>query len=124
MDEVLRESMEPLLLDLRGAGIPPPRVEDIDFDKNPERAAAILRGPAGDGTGVSVSRSGPLQERVAELADQVQEWAIEELWGHSSNWPQCPKHPSSHPMRANTRNGAAVWVCPADQAVAVVIGTL
>lgn len=124
MDEVLRESMEPVLHDLRGAGIPSPRVEDRDRTEQPGIAAAMLWSPDGSGTGVWVSRSDPASERVAALADQVQEWAIEELWGHGSNWPQCPQHPSSHPMRATTRNGAAVWVCPADQTVAVAIGRL
>lgn len=124
VDEVLWESMKPVLNDLRGAGILPPRVEDSDWIKNPGRAAAMLWSPDGGGTGVSVSRSDPVHERVAKFADQVQEWAIEELWGHGSNWPQCPQHPSSHPMQATTRNGVAVWVCPADQAVAVAIGTL
>jgi hypothetical protein len=124
VDELLWESIEPVLHDLRGAGISPPRFEDSDWIVSPNRVAAKLRSPDGDSTGVSVSRSDPVHERVAELADQVQEWAIEELWGRGSNWPQCPQHPSSHPMQATTRDGAAVWACPADRAVAVAIGTL
>lgn len=116
--------MEPVLHDLRKAGIPSPLVEDCDWTEDSGIAAAMLRSRDGSGTRVWVARSAPAFERVAELADQVQEWAVEELWGQGSNWPQCPQHPSSHPMQATTRNGAAVWVCPADQAVAVAIGTL
>ncbi|MCU1633586.1 MAG: hypothetical protein JWM61_2238 [Micrococcaceae bacterium] len=37
--------------------------------------------------------------RLADLADQIQEWVIEELWRSGSSWPQCPRHPTTHPAQ-------------------------
>lgn len=124
VDEVLQESMEPVLRDLRGAGISAPRVEDDDWTGDPDFPSVMLWSPDGYGFGVSVSRSALASARVAAVADQVQEWAIEELWGHGSNWPPCPQHPNSHPMQATTRDDAAVWVCPTDQTIVSPIGAL
>lgn len=125
MDEVLQQSMEPILRDLRGAGIAAPRIEDDDWTGDPDVPSVMLWSPDGSGTRVSVSRSAPPFERIAAVADQVQEWAIEELWGHAStSWPPCPQHPNTHPMQATTRDDVAVWVCPADQTIASPIGAL
>lgn len=85
----------------------------------------MLWSPDGTGTGVRVSRSALDFERIAMVADQVQEWAIEELWGSAStNWPPCPQHPTSHPMMVSTRDAAAVWVCPVDQTAISAVGAL
>ncbi|MGI8721581.1 MAG: hypothetical protein ACR2JG_05080 [Geodermatophilaceae bacterium] len=125
MDELLQQAMEPVLRDLQGAGITAPRIEDDDWTGDPDSPSVMLWSPDGSGTGVYVSRSAPLFERVAAMADQVQEWAIEELWGQApTNWPRCLKHPNGHPMKAATRAGAAVWVCPADETFVSTIGTL
>lgn len=125
MDEVLRQAMEPVLRDLQGAGIAEVRIQDADWTGDPESPSVMLWSPDGSGTGVYVSKAAPLSDRVAAMADQVQEWAIEELWGQApTNWPPCPQHPSGHPMKATTRDGAAVWVCPADEGVVSKIGTL
>ena len=51
-------------------------------------------------------------ELVATVADQLQVGIIEELWPeHGSNWPVCPEHPRSHPMKAIVVDGEAVWAC-------------
>jgi hypothetical protein len=125
VDEVLREAMAPVLRDLRGAGIAEPRVEDDDWTGDPDSASVMLWSPDGSGTGVYVSRSAPAFERVAAMADQVQEWAIEELSGKApTNWPRCPNHPSGHPMKPSTRDRAAVWVCPSDGTPFSPVGSL
>jgi hypothetical protein len=125
VDDVLQQAMEPVLRDLQNAGIATPRIEDHDWTGDPDVPSVMLWSPDGTGSGVSVDRYHPLFERIASVADQVQEWAIEELWGHAStNWPPCPQHPTSHPMKATTRDGAAVWVCPADEALMSKIGEL
>jgi hypothetical protein len=125
VDEVLQQAMEPVLRDLRGAGVAPPRIEDDDWTGDTDSASAMLRSPDGSGRGVYVSRLAPGFERVAAMADQVQEWAIEELWGQApTNWPPCPPHPDSHPMSAAARGGAAVWECPVDETVIAPIGAL
>ena len=126
VDEVLREALQPILSDLRREGLSEPRIEDRDWSRDPERPSAMLWGPDGSGSGISVERSAALPERIAAVADQVQEWAIEELWGGSAatNWPRCPHHPNSHPLLATTSDQTAVWVCPADQATISRIGSL
>jgi hypothetical protein len=129
VDKLLEQAMEPVLRDLRSAGIPAPRVKDDDWAGDPDWASAMLWSPggsgSGSGTGVRVSRSASEIERVMEIADQIQEWAIEELWGRApTNWPPCPNHPDTHPMKATTRTGVAVWACPADQMPFSPIGEL
>lgn len=126
MDEALREALEPILRDLRRDGLDEPRVEDRDWTGDPEQPSAMMWRPDGSGVGVSVSRSAAASDRIAAVADQVQEWAIEgQLWGTAeTNWPRCPRHPRSHPMLATTANEAAVWVCPTSQDVVGPIGGL
>jgi hypothetical protein len=65
-------------------------------------------------------------ERIASMADQVQEWAIEERWGAgaSTNWPCCPLHPDNHPMQAVACGDGASWTCPAGQTAIALIGAL
>jgi hypothetical protein len=125
VDEVLSQAMAPVLRDLRSAGIAAPRIEDRDWTDDPGSSSVMLWSPDGGGTGVYVSRAAPEFERVAMVADQVQEWAIEELWGEApTNWPRCPRHPNSHPMKVSTRDAAAVWTCPADEVVISPVGEL
>ena len=67
----------------------------------------------------------PAPDRIAMVADQVQEWVIEALWATApTNWPPCPDHPGTHPLSANVANGAAVWTCPKDGSSFVAIGAL
>jgi hypothetical protein len=56
----------------------------------------------------------PLAQRIASVADQIQEWAVEARWhaGRPATWPGCPHHPDSHPLMAAVREGRAVWICP------------
>lgn len=68
----------------------------------------------GGGMGVRVSLAGSPAERVAQLAEQVQEWEVEQLcWaGRSATWPECSEHPGSHPLEPTVAGGVAVWRCP------------
>jgi hypothetical protein len=125
MDEALRQALEPILRDLRRAGLDEPRIEDHDWTGDPEHPSAMLWRSDGSGSGVSVQRSASASERIAAVADQVQEWAIEgQLWGSAeTNWPPCPHHPDNHPMSPTTANDAPVWVCPTNQdVVAQIVG--
>src|SRR5262245_43989557 len=49
----------------------------------------------------------PLAQRIASVAGQVQEWAIEALWraGRPATWPECPGHPNAHPLTATVQRG-------------------
>jgi hypothetical protein len=125
VDPLLRKAMAPALRDLRTSGIAEPRIEDDDWADDPATASVMFWSPDGSGLGVSVNRAAPEYERVAMLADQVQDWAIEELWGKApTNWPPCPRHPNNHPMRVSIHDATAVWICPADEVVISPIGEL
>ena len=57
---------------------------------------------------------------VAELADYLQEFALdEEIWG---GWPICPEH-NTHPLEATVADGTASWLCPEGRVIAP-IGSL
>ena len=125
VDDVLSQAMAPVLRDLQTAGNTPPIVEDKDWTGDPDSPSVTLWSPNGSGLGIQVDRTAPEFERVAMVAEQIQEWAIEELWGHApTNWPQCPHHPDNHPMEVSTRENRAVWVCPADRTPVAPIGAL
>lgn len=125
MHNILIQAMAPVLRDLAVSGIASPRIEDKEWADDAGQASAMLWSPDGSGRGVSVDLAAPEFEQVACVADQVQEWAIEELWGsRPTNWPQCPRHPHSHPMTATTHAATAVWACPMDGLVIVPVGTL
>ncbi|WP_228563685.1 hypothetical protein [Catenulispora rubra] len=86
----------------------------------------VLHAPDGSGQGLTRPRGATVPDRLANLADQVQEWAVEALWreGEPAVWPHCPEHPNSHPLRATVAEEAAVWTCPKSGAVVARIGEL
>jgi hypothetical protein len=65
------------------------------------------------GQGIQVSE-GDWPHQLAHIADQIQEWAVEELWnqGRPATWPECPIHPGSHPLEPVVVASAALWRCP------------
>lgn len=125
MDAVLESALVPVLRDMRTAGVPEPDVRDDDWANDPAIATAMLWSVDGSGTGLRVDRDVPEPDRIAIVADQVQEWVIEELWPTApTNWPPCPDHPGTHPLTAKVVNGAAIWACPADGSPVVAVGAL
>ena len=127
MEPVLAEALAPVLHDLAATGLTLPRfADDEGWSSLPELATAMLWASDGSGTGVRVLRSAPWPARVVEVADQVQEWAIENvLWGGAeTSWPPCPRHPRTHPLAAAVVAGRAAWTCPADDGVVAEIGGL
>jgi hypothetical protein len=122
----LRLALEPVLRDLRVSGAIVPRVRKEAWDNDPESVQAWieLSGPTGCGIYMLLRHSAA--ERVANLADQIQEWEVEELCaaGRPATWPQCPIHPDSHPLSPAVHDGSAVWRCPRSGDVICPIGTL
>ncbi len=126
MDRALAEALTPVLRDLASSGSVCPDVRDAEWSVFPGQVTAWLRSPDGTGQGVSAMAGEPLPDRVASVADQVQEWAAEELCavGRPTNWPACPDHPRIHPLSAVVRDGRAVWACPRTGPVICTIGQL
>ena len=125
MHELLSAALLPVFTDLRSTGAPVPEIAYEDWMADPTQASAMLRSPDGSATGLRMSLAGTESDRIAEVADQVQEWAIEELWGDANtNWPQCPQHPNSHPLSPLSDQRVASWVCPENGAPVCAIGSL
>jgi hypothetical protein len=131
-DPEFTQALETVLHDLRAEGALLPRVSVA------AGYGLMLHGPDGSGHGVRWPESGSAADRLANLADQVQEWAVEALWlaGVSAVWPRCPQHPNSHPLLATVgvwvgAGGegevdaeAAIWTCPRSGAVVARVGEL
>jgi hypothetical protein len=126
MDRALAEALAPVLRDLGNSSSVIPRVEDGQWSDVEGQVTAMLFSPGGSGQGVSAMTGEPLPQRIASVADQIQEWAVEELCsvGRPTNWPPCPQHPHSHPLSAVVREGQAVWSCPRTGYAAGGIGQL
>ena len=126
MDPELAAALVPILADLARPGGVLPELRDEAWNNLPGTASAFLYAQDGSGQGISIALGRPPAQQVAELADQVQEWAVEALWtlGRPTNWPSCPRHPYSHPLAAMESHGRAVWQCPADRFEVAAIGRL
>ena len=117
----LRADLDPVLRDMRSSGAIVPDVLE-------EAHEYCVQSPDGAGSPwsihVQVGLSPP--ERLVGLADQLQEWEIEELAaaGRPATWPECPQHPDSHPLAPRASDDQAVWCCPASGQVISVIGAL
>ena len=124
----LRANLEPVLRDMRSSGaIVPVILEEAHDDLGPDCVCAWIQTPGGAGSrGIRVQVSLPAPERLADLADQLQEWEIEELAaaGRPATWPECPQHPDTHPLAPQARGDQATWCCPASGQVISGIGAL
>jgi hypothetical protein len=122
----LREVMAPVVRDMVTSGAVLPVIQDEGYPEDDETFCVWLWGYDGTGMGVwiYVARRGAGQ--VARVAEQVQEWEIEELAavGRSATWPECPDHPDSHPLDAVVDGGNAVWRCSRSGRVISAIGAL
>jgi hypothetical protein len=124
MTREIDEVLDRILADLRTGGAPVPRVEPSTWQDSVPAQSAELWADDGSGSGVWLDPGLPPADRVAHLADQVQEWAVEELCRQRlpTNWPRCPAHPQNHPMQARVVDGRAAWTCPAGAAGSWPIG--
>jgi hypothetical protein len=121
-DDEFARVLETVLRDLRAQCSVQPDVREPEDDY----PGVILWAPDGSGQGVYAYPDDRPGERLAEVADQVQEWAVEALWsaGESAVWPQCPEHPHTHPLEAVLVKSEAVWVCPSNRGVVSPVGEL
>jgi hypothetical protein len=128
--EVLREAAAPVLRDIAASGaIGLDLREEARADRGDEIVYAWMSGPDGiTGVDIWVAVGSSAAERVAGLAEQLQEWEVEELCsaGRSATWPECPEHPNSHPLEpvVEEEGSGAVWRCPRSGDVICAIGAL
>jgi len=127
--EVVREAAAPVLRDIAASGaIGLDLREEARADRGDEIVYAWMSGADGiTGVDIWVSLGSSAAARVAELAEQLQEWEVEELAaaGRSATWPECPEHPDSHPLEPVVEGGnGAVWRCPRSGDVLCAIGAL
>jgi hypothetical protein len=91
VDTALSEALAPVLHDLGTCGVPLPEIRDSQWSDFPEQVTAMLEDVDGTAQGVFAMAGESLPERMASVADQVQDWAVEALWraGRSASWPEC-----------------------------------
>jgi hypothetical protein len=88
---------------------------------------ALVVDQDGAGTGIYLGDGwSSTAEAVAEVADQVQEAALEAVWGFTGRgcWPACPDHPDGRPLGPGLHERSAAWICPTDGRVIAQIGFL
>lgn len=122
-EEQLRQTIRLSLTDLAPAdGLV------IRFDEYIDTAhpTIMLCGRSGSRVGIWLDNDLPPGEALAHIAEQVQEMMVEELWaaGRSTNFPVCPEHPDSHPLKATMLGDNPWWVCPVTSNAVTRIGDL
>jgi len=124
VEDALSAALAPVLRDIRATRVPEPEIRDTDWLEDKQFLSAILEGD-GSERSVCVRKADKAPFQVAEMADQVQEWVIEELWpAGPTNWPPCPSHPENHPMQAAVVGSTATWVCPKEWKPFTPVGNL
>lgn len=111
---VLRQAVAPLLADLAAGGLGLPDVREEAHEEREASVCGWIQGPGHTGEGISVLLDSSPGEQVAQLAEQFQNWAADQLHdaGRPPEWPECPQHPSPlHRLDPQVRDGRAVWVC-------------
>jgi hypothetical protein len=126
MRRELRHALGLVLGDLRSEVALRPEVRDESWSDLPGYASCYLYAADGTGVGVQIAVDQPAHVQIAALADQIQDWAVEELCsvGRPAVWPPCPRHPASHPLAAVVDNERAVWRCPRSGRAMADIGAL
>jgi hypothetical protein len=126
MDEELSAALVPVLRELRASCGVSADIRESSLASRWNPTAVMILDPDGFGQAVGVTSGRPYTEQVAELADQVQEWAVEALWRASlpAVWPECPAHPNSHPLKPEIRGDQAIWCCPHTGTMVAPIGGL
>lgn len=125
VDDVMRRALAPVLRDIETTGAPMPTIAESDWAGSGYSSAWLWSPKDGTGCGIHVDPESAEWVCVVRVAEQVQEWLIEELWSHApTNWPQCPRHPENHPLCPAVADERAVWLCPSDGTLIAPIGAV
>lgn len=124
----LLESMAPVVRDIEACDALLPVIQDEAYeDVDDDFVSVTLWGADGTGMGIFIPAEGmTAAERVTRLAEQFQEWEIEELAaaGRPATWPECRHHPNSHPLEPVLNESTAAWRCPRTGQMICAIGAL
>lgn len=123
---ILREAVAPLLCDMEATGQSRP---DIRAEAHADRGAGIvcawIGDPGGTGRSISVLASAQRGDQLADLAEQLQDWARgTQASPHRPEWPDCPAHPGCHRLEPCALGETAGWECPQANRVIAEIGAL
>jgi hypothetical protein len=120
----LDAALTPVLHDLRTCGVQP--ILEPWEDRNAGMEGVWLKEPDGTGAVVAVTVGAAHIDQMVRLADGAQEWAVEALNAAAlpATWPECPRHPNSHPLQPGITGQRATWSCPRDSTVVAAIGDL
>jgi hypothetical protein len=88
-------------------------------DVDPSEDEGVVVACHWDGRAFALNGDQPQVEMVVDIAAQLQDDVIDEVWGA---WPVCPGH--VHPMVLDIVDGQAVWECPSDGHVVAPVGQL
>ena len=124
--EVLRAAVAPLLRDVAATGLTVPGIRAEAHEDREWAVCGWIAEPGGYGQGIWIMRDRSPAEQVAELAEQFQQWASDQLAdsGRPPAWPPCRAHDLDHGVGADVQDGSAVWVCGDSGTVISLIGSL
>jgi hypothetical protein len=120
-------ALGPVLHDLQAQPVNELTLRESD---NPEYVLALV---ASSGGAVIVPRQEPAVrarestvDAIVRVADLVQDAAVEAMSAASVPpvWPNCPRHPGTHPLQAAVEHEHAVWRCPVDRITIAEVGAL
>jgi hypothetical protein len=112
--------------DLRSTDGITPRLLEGPVDSDPAYESLWMLSGRSSRTGLLAPRDMAAPELLVHVADQVQEFVLEELGrlGLPATWPECPEHPGSHPLTPTLGSGGPHWVCPKSGDIVSAIGEL
>jgi hypothetical protein len=126
--QIVRETTAPLLHDLAVTGMRLPDVrEEARYACPADHVCAWIQEPNGQGASdISILTLVPQAERVSLLAEQIQNWAADQLHdaGRSPEWPVCPDHPASGRAFPQVIEESPVWTCGESGHLISIIGYL
>ncbi|WP_432015696.1 hypothetical protein [Streptomyces cucumeris] len=126
MTDDLTAALAPVLRDLRATCAVQPIVREGRGEGDDGGDIVWLHEADGSGVGIMLWPGHSAAERLAHVAEQASDWAVEALCAalRPAVWPECPAHPDSHPLEAGVRGGVVWWSCPRTRQPVALVGEL
>ncbi len=102
----------------------PVSTEPAEFDGHADHVWITTDGTSK--AGIWMRAELPPAERLAVVAGDVADWLVECLpaAGLPATWPECPRHPGTHPLDPRATAAGAVWTCPRTGEPVAAVGSL